>query len=228
MRSSRNVALALAAALAILVLAVVVKATAAPQQTLPIRVVAVDKKTVKQEKQTRQQLHTLARLIAKQQTGTWKCQAASGTPRTRASVSVWALPTSVPYRKWVLTHWKAQKAGCAKALQRRTIPLTNDWLTSVRLVQRIYPGTESWLRFISHREGGWGGFVMNHQGSGAGGQMQFMASTYYAYNDRAFADARARGFIVDQSLNDWHAAFGQALTAGFMRYTHLDGCHWCL
>jgi len=108
------------------------------------------------------------------------------------------------------------------------IPATNDWRTAVTLVQRVYPGTESWLLYISHREGGYGAFVMNHQGSGAGGWMQFMASTYYAYSDAAFAHARSRGFDVPREANTWYSPLGQAITAGYMRYTGRDGCHWCL
>lgn len=110
----------------------------------------------------------------------------------------------------------------------RELPATNDWRTSVTLTQRIYPGTESWLLYISHREGGWGGFVMNHQGSGAGGWMQFMSSTFYAYMDSARRDVARHGFQVPANVWTWTHPLGQALTAGYMRYTGRDGCHWCL
>lgn len=110
----------------------------------------------------------------------------------------------------------------------RTLPWTNDWRTSVRLSQRIYPGTDGWLLFISRREGGWGPFVMNHQGSGAGGWLQFMASTFYAYVDDARADVARRGFIVPAGAWTWTHPLGQALTGAYMRFTGRDGCHWCL
>lgn len=137
---------------------------------------------------------------------------------------------------WVRTCRIARKVysehlAALKRTQRlmfRAIPYTNDWRTSVRLVQRAYPGTESWLLFISHREGGWGPFVMNHQGSGAGGWMQFMASTFYGYVNAARADFARRGFTVDPRVWTWTHPLGQALTAGYMRYTGRDGCHWCL
>jgi hypothetical protein len=109
-----------------------------------------------------------------------------------------------------------------------TLPATNDWRTSVTLAQRIYPGTSSWLLHISDREGGWGPFVMNHQGSGAGGWLQFMASTFYAYVGDAQADVARRGFHVDPSVWTWTQPLGQALTGAYMRYTGRDGCHWCL
>jgi hypothetical protein len=158
----------------------------------------------------------------------WRCQDRLGVSRSRASVSGWALPSSIPYRAWVLDRWQKRSSDCLEALRNRTIPATNDWQTAVALVQRIYPGTAGWLLSISDREGGHGGFVMNHQGSGAGGWMQFMASTYYAHNDDAYADARRRGFIIDPSTNSWTHPLGQAITAGYMRYTGRDGCHWCL
>jgi hypothetical protein len=111
---------------------------------------------------------------------------------------------------------------------RYTIPYTNDWRTSVNLAQRIYPGTQSWLLYISDREGGWGPFVMNHQGSGAGGWLQFMSSTFYAYVDSARKDVAKRGYKVPDSVWTWTHPLGQALTGAYMRYTGRDGCHWCL
>ena len=109
-----------------------------------------------------------------------------------------------------------------------TLPWTNDWRTAVRLSQRIYPGTDSWLLYISDREGGWGPFVMNHQGSGAGGWLQFMASTFYAYVDDARLDVERRGFRVPPGVWTWTHPLGQALTGAYMRFTGRDGCHWCL
>lgn len=119
-------------------------------------------------------------------------------------------------------------ASIAETRLTREMPLTNDWRTAVRLAQRPFPGTESWLLYISHREGGYGGFVMNHQGSGAGGWMQFMASTFYGYVDDARAAFKARGFIIDDSVWQWTNPMGQALTAGYMKWSGRSGCHWCL
>jgi hypothetical protein len=201
--------------------------TAAPR-TVPIDRPVQHAKLTAHEAQFQRQLRSSARSVGNFRTATFKCQDTLGVPRSRASASIWALPRSLGYRQWAAGVWKARAASCERTLAKRTIPATNDWLTAVRLVQRIYPGTEAWLRFISHREGGWGGFVMNHQGSGAGGWVQFMSSTYYAYSGAAFADAKRRGFIVDRSWNAWTHPLGQAITAGFMRFTGRDGCHWCL
>ena len=180
------------------------------------------------ERSQQAELRALAKHVTAARVSTWKCQEQLGSARTRAAVDAGSLPQSIAYRRWVVKKWEKRQSFCEQRLASRQIPSTNDWVTSVKLVQRVYPGTADWLLFISRREGGYGGFVMNHQGSGAGGWMQFMSSTYYAYNDRAFADARRRGFIVPESANSWTHPMGQALTAGYMRYVGLDGCHWCL
>ena len=116
MRSSRRLALALTAALSIIVLAVVVKATAAPQQTLPIRVVTIKAKpAVKQKSMT-------ATLIAEATVQTWNCQdklVALGLLNGRTPMSSpWALPKSEKYRKWVLKQRIHKQAACLKKLHR--------------------------------------------------------------------------------------------------------------
>ena len=204
-------------------------AAAAPQQTLPIRVVAVKEKPAKKQKSMTDTL------IAEATVQTWQCQdklVALGMLAARTPMSSpGALPKSEKYRKWVLHKRIVKQRKCLQRLQyvsSHTIPSTDDWLSAVAYVQRVYPGTSEWLKYISRREGGWGRFVMNTQGSGAGGWMQFMASTYYAYDDKAFADVARRGFIVNPAANAWTNPLGQAITAGYMRYVGLDGCHWCL
>jgi len=162
---------------------------------------------------------------------TWKWQEMRGVPKTKASKE--KIPASAcAYLRYVSELWqkRAEKARLTHEHWARwhVIPATSDWVTAVSLVQRIYPGTKDWLLYISRREGGYGGFVMNHQGSGAGGWMQFMSSTYWAYSNAAYANARDKGFVVSQSTNSWSHPLGQALTAGYMRYTGRDGCHWCL
>jgi hypothetical protein len=92
------------------------------------------------------------------------------------------------------------------------LPLINDWRTAVHWVQRIYPGTESWMLSISDREGGWGPWVWYggrtwsgyHVGDdflGAdtvGGWMQFRYSTFAPYWRGAQKDLRARGYIIPE------------------------------
>ncbi len=149
-------------------------------------------------------------------------------------------------------------ARVAETRLTRELPLTNDWQTAVRLVQRIYPGTASWMLDISDREGGWGPWVWYsgacsdppclwhgyHVGGDnvtgddtVGGWLQFRYSTFAPYWRRAEADLKRRGIIVPDfqmppeggptQYAAWLSPLGQALTAGYMRYTHQDGCHWC-
>lgn len=132
------------------------------------------------------------------------------------------------------------------------IPLINDWRTAVRWVQKIYPGTESWMLYISDREGGWGpwvwyggrkwsGYHIGDDFLGAdtvGGWMQFRYSTFAPYWRGAQKDLRSRGYTIpnipmppeggDPEYAAWLSPIGQALTAAYMRYTGRDGCHWCL
>ena len=206
--------------LRILALATVLAALLVPAATA--------KPPMASERSQQAELRALAKHVTAARISTWKCQEQLGSSRSKAAVDAGSLPQSISYRRWVVKRWEKRQSSCERLLSRRTIPTSSDWVTSVKLVQRVYPGTADWLLYISRREGGYGGFVMNHQGSGAGGWMQFMSSTYYAYNDRAFADARRRGFIVSESVNSWTHPMGQAITAGYMRYVGLDGCHWCL
>ena len=105
MRSSRRLALALTAALAILVLAVVVKATAAPQQTI------VEMKTVKK------QPLLIATLVAEATVRTWRCQEQLGVPRTPVTYSPWKLGKhSQGFRKALLRTWVERHRACVKKL----------------------------------------------------------------------------------------------------------------
>lgn len=130
--------------------------------------------------------------------------------------------------------WR-EKAKSARELlmSHYTIANTDNWVRAMRYAQKPFPGTRSWLEFISSREcrACWttpGGFICNYQGSGACGPMQFMSGTFYGYADDARAHLNARGYLVAREVWDWRNPLGQALTAAYMRYTGRDGCHWCL
>ena len=138
---------------------------------------------------------------------------------------------SCTYLRWVRDLWWKRKVEAKHAY--RTIPPTDNWTRSMKLAQRVFPGTYSWLEFISNRECRAcytvpGAFVCNTQGSGACGPMQFMAGTFYGHVGAARLATRARGFIVDPHTWDWHNPLGQALTAAHMRFIGADACHWCL
>lgn len=135
------------------------------------------------------------------------------------------------------------------AVQARTLPATNDWVTAVRIVQRVYPGTESWLLSCSAAEGGHGEWVWyggrrwsgGHIGNDylgmdtVGGWLQMRWSTFKPYwygywgAKGALADTRSRGFIVPNlgsGYGPWLRPLAQALTGGYMRFTGRDGHHW--
>jgi Skp family chaperone for outer membrane proteins len=185
-------------------------------------------KTTKVSAKEQKQLKSTRKLIAGVQKDVWACQDALGEKRYKSQYDIWSYPKSVKFRVWVVNQWLPRLQNCTDRKAAKMIPETTDWVTAVNIVQRMYPGTKDWLLYISHREGGYGGFVMNHQGSGAGGWMQFMSGTYYGYSPAAFADAKRRGFIVQDSWNQWTHPLGQAITAGYMKYYGREGCHWCL
>ena len=110
-------------------------------------------------------------------------------------------------------------------LLSRTLPAPNDWRSAVRVVQRVYPGTEGWLLSCSASEGSHGRWVSNHQGSGAGGWLQFMESTFWRMYGAALTEARAEGFIVPHSANSWYSPLGQAL-AGAWGVTNGRSSEW--
>lgn len=115
------------------------------------------------------------------------------------------------------------------------------WHRAVREVQRVFPGTESWLLSCSAAEGGHGRWVgYGGQGYSAslrdsdtvGGPLQFRWSTFRGMFRHALDHVRERGFIVPSHLRDpssdvtWRSALGQALAGGWARYTGNDDSHW--
>lgn len=116
--------------------------------------------------------------------------------------------------------------------------MTNDWATAVRIVQRVWPGTSAWLLSCSSGEGGHGPWVWNggapysspSHGSGAGGWMQFMESTFAGKIAGALAEARQRHLAVPppqalakKTRGGWISPLGQAFAAGWSRFHHATG-----
>jgi hypothetical protein len=54
--------------------------------------------------------------IARMQVRVWHCEDQRGVTRTAASVPPGSLPTSNPYRAWVLNLWKQRLGACLKVL----------------------------------------------------------------------------------------------------------------
>jgi hypothetical protein len=111
------------------------------------------------------------------------------------------------------------------------IPYTGNWTRAMRVVQKPFPGTYDFLAFTSNRECRRcytvTYHVMNTEGSGAGGPMQFMESTFDSNMPNARAWIERHGYVVDPRVWRWTSYLGQALVAGYMKFTDQEGCHWC-
>jgi hypothetical protein len=164
--------------------------------------------------------------ITRARAAAWRCQQRAGLERTRAGLTAAELRRAgFAFRGWTLSHWHRTFDRCQRVLAR-TIPPTDDWLTAVRHVQRVWPGTAEWLISCSATEGGHGRFVMNTQGSGAGGQMQFMHGTFYGTIYPAIGEAIARGFRIPNTASSWYSPLGQAVAAAYLRYHGRDRGQW--
>lgn len=223
----------------------------AATQTLPVTAVSARHDVERQHAQAAQLTRLASKVVASRET-LWNCQDVLGMKRTRAEEWAWSLPESIPYRGWVLEQWQSKASSCLTVQKQRTIPLINDWVTAVRWVQRIYPGTADWMLYISDREGGhgpwvwyggrhWSGYHVGGDFLGAdtvGGWMQFRYSTFAPYWRGAIKDLRARGYILPDipmppeggptQYAGWLSPLAQALTAGYMKYYGREGCHWCI
>jgi hypothetical protein len=120
----------------------------------------------------------------------------------------------------VLVRELGRQSKAVRSLQSARLPETEDWLTAVRIVQRVYPGSSGWMVSCSASEGGHGGFVMNREGSGAAGWAQFLSGTFWRMYLAARADAEARGFRVPASTAAITSPLGQALA---MAWGYVNG-----
>lgn len=155
---------------------------------------------------------------------------------------------SCRWAKFAAREWKARASAARRSYQRwfrsralRDVAFCegcNAWRKVVREVQVVFPGTESWLLSCSSAEGGhsrWIGYggqpysTWLRDSDTVGGPMQFRFSTFTGMFRRAVEYVTGRGFIVPiyPSLTDaWRSALGQALAAGWARYTGNDSSHW--
>lgn len=175
-----------------------------------------------------------------------------------ASVPTWRKPRNCADAKYLSVVWSKRahearvkterwKAERARILKARTLrdfvvkPDSHAWLKAVREVQKVFPGTESWLLSCSAAEGGHGRWVTYGGGSDwqwamdnyvVGGWMQFKYPTFAGMFRHAVDHLSARGYLLPASLRGggggtaWRSALAQALAAGWARYTGNDGHHW--
>ena len=115
-------------------------------------------------------------------------------------------------------------------------PGQNAWLRAVEEVQKVFPGTSSWLRSCSAAEGGhgrWVGYGGVSYSTGlrdsntVGGPLQFRYQTFRGMYRRALGDLGR--FKIPPHLTDydtaWRSALGQAL-AGAWGILNGQRSHW--
>jgi hypothetical protein len=137
-----------------------------------------------------------------------------GCAHTSWAAKVWrqkARDARLSYAEWRESRWRIR--------EQRT------WQAAVEHVQRAYPDTAAWLLSCSASEGSHGLWVPNRQGSGAGGWLQFMESTFWRMWAAAREDVLARGFTVEGRMASWYSRTGQAL-AGAWGVTHGRRHEW--
>jgi hypothetical protein len=115
-------------------------------------------------------------------------------------------------------------------VDRKTLNEQETWVSAIEEVQAAYPGTASWLRSCSSSEGAGrslsqNAFVMNHQGSGAGGWLQFMESSFWRMFWAGKSDLESRGYVVPKEAASWSSRIGQAI-AGAWGVTHGRRGEW--
>jgi hypothetical protein len=153
---------------------------------------------------------------------------------------------SVAFVHWIKHRWNVRWHRAKHRLAAHLLPYTGDWATAVQIVQRVWPGTSSWLLSCSGGEGSHGGWVWNgglpytaggpptsYSGgyrtapagsSGAGGWMQFMLGTFTGSLRAALADAWQRHLAVPaRAARSWVSPLGQAFAAGWARFHHATG-----
>lgn len=115
------------------------------------------------------------------------------------------------------------------------------WAKAVRESQKVFQGTEEWLLSCSAAEGGHGRWVgyggvsysaWLRDSDTVGGPMQFRWSTFKGMYRHALDHLREHGYQVPVHLRDpsddiaWRSALGQALAAGWARWSGNDNSHW--
>lgn len=155
---------------------------------------------------------------------------------------------SCHWAKFAARTWQARASQARRTFYRwltdttlQDFPFADGnraWPRAVEEVQRVFPGTDSWLLSCSSAEGGHGRWV-GYGGQGystwlrdsdtVGGPLQFRYSTFTGMYRHAVDYAYAHGFRVPQFTDytaAWRSALGQALAGGWARYTGNDNSHW--
>jgi hypothetical protein len=124
-------------------------------------------------------------------------------------------------------------------VNRRTLPEPSSWVAAVRVVQRPFPGTSSWLLSCSAAESHWGSWVRfggspYYQGyeytNEVGGFLQYRWRTFQGHYRHGLESLRERGFLVSlpapSDVRAWLSPLGQAVAGGWARWSGNDDSHW--
>lgn len=144
------------------------------------------------------------------------------------------------YAEWVRVLWKTRNNEIKKKVNFRTLHDPGDWNTAIKISQRVFPGTASWLWNCSGAEGGHGSWVPyrdygrsyypGYENTDAvGGWMQFRPSTIRDAWPKTYAWLVRHGWkIADMSwMEAWFSPLAQALSASY--YREIEGSaghHW--
>lgn len=178
---------------------------------------------------------------------------AGPSPTVRGKSCHWARYAASEWRARALTARRAYKSWVAERTLR-DFPFTQGvqpWPKAVREVQRVFPGTESWLLSCSDAEGWepgsdvWIGYagvrysIWLRDSDTVGGPMQFRWSTFKGMFRFGLDYLEERGYRVPSHLRRssyssesewltaaWRSALGQAIAGGWARYTGNDNSHW--
>jgi len=137
------------------------------------------------------------------------------------------------------THREKREHRRAKRLRYLTLPETNDWVTAVKVVQRVYPGTESWLLSCSAAEGGHGEWVRYGGGSyyagyewtnEVGNWLQYRWQTFKGHYRHGIETLQHKGFRVQlptpSDVRAWLSPLATAIAGGWARWSGNDDSHW--
>jgi hypothetical protein len=166
-----------------------------------------------------------------------------------ASIPSWRKPRNCKDARWLAFVWSKRSLESRRKTERHHEQMTlkdyefapgkRAWPRAVREVQRVFPGTESWLLSCSAAEGGHGRWVgysgvsystWLRDSDTVGGPLQFRFSTFTGMFRRGAEHVRAKGYRLPSHLSDqttaWRSALGQAIAGGWARYTGNDNSHW--
>lgn len=144
--------------------------------------------------------------------------------------------------------WPERSLAARRATERwleKLLPDVASWPVAVRIVQRVFPGTELWMLECSDAEGynksdptrwvTFGGDPFSWdawEADEVGGPSQYRPSTFKGHYRNGLDFIRARGFRVPEHLLDpgtttaWRSMIAQAIAMGWARFTGNDNSHW--